>query len=43
VGQAVRTGTLGASLDVAALPAGLYLLIVTTSDQQTLSRRFTKL
>lgn len=43
VGQAVRSGALGASLDVAALPAGLYLLVVTTKDQQTLSRRFTKL
>jgi hypothetical protein len=43
VGQAVRSGSLGASLDVAALPAGLYQLLVTTKDQQTLSRRFTKL
>jgi chitinase len=43
VGQAVRTGALSATLDVATLPAGLYLLVVTTSDQQTLSRRFTKL
>lgn len=42
VGQAVRTGTLANSLDVAALPAGLYLLIVKTPDAQTLSRRFTK-
>lgn len=43
LGQAVRTGTLGTSLDVAALPAGLYQLLVTTPAQQTLSRRFTKL
>jgi len=43
VGQAVRSGALGASLDVSALPAGLYLLIVNTPSQQTLSRRFTKL
>jgi len=43
VGQAVRTGTLGTTLDVAALPAGLYVLVVTTKDAQTLSRRFTKL
>ncbi|MDO7888254.1 beta-1,3-glucanase family protein [Hymenobacter cheonanensis] len=43
VGQAVRSGALGASLDVSALPAGLYLLVVTTPGQQTLSRRFTKL
>jgi hypothetical protein len=42
VGQAVRSGALGASLDVATLPAGLYLLVVTTPSQQTLSRRFTK-
>jgi len=39
----VRTGTLGTTLDVAALPAGLYVLVVTTKDAQTLSRRFTKL
>jgi hypothetical protein len=43
LGQAVRSGALAASLDVAALPAGLYQLVVTTKDQQTLSRRFTKL
>ncbi|WP_254245225.1 carbohydrate-binding protein [Hymenobacter sp. BRD67] len=43
VGQAVRQGALGAAIDVTALPAGLYLLVVTTKDQQTLSRRFTKL
>jgi hypothetical protein len=43
VGQAVRSGALGTSLDVATLPAGLYLLIVNTPSQQTLSRRFTKL
>lgn len=42
VGQAVRAGTLGTTLDVAALPAGLYVLVVTTKDAQTLSRRFTK-
>jgi len=42
LGQAVRSGTLGATLDVAALPAGQYLLLVTTKDQ-LLSRRFTKL
>jgi hypothetical protein len=43
VGQAVRSGALGASVDVSALPAGLYLLVVNTPSQQTLSRRFTKL
>ena len=42
LGQAVRTGTLGPVLDVAALPAGLYLLVVETPDAQTLSRRFVK-
>jgi hypothetical protein len=42
VGQAVRSGALGTSLDVTTLPAGLYQLVVTTPDQQTLSRRFTK-
>jgi hypothetical protein len=43
LGQAVRSGALGTSLDVATLPAGLYQLLVTTPSQQTLSRRFTKL
>ncbi|WP_310397807.1 beta-1,3-glucanase family protein [Hymenobacter sp.] len=43
IGQTVRTGTLGTSLDAARLPAGSYLLLVTTQDRQTLSRRFTKL
>ena len=43
LGQAVRSGALGTSLDVATLPAGLYQLLVTTPGQQTLSRRFTKL
>ncbi len=43
VGQAVSSGTLGTSLDVATLPAGLYQLLVTTPGQPTLSRRFTKL
>jgi hypothetical protein len=43
LGQAVRSGALGTSLEVATLPAGLYQLLVTTKDQQTLSRRFTKL
>lgn len=43
LGQAVRSGTLGTSLDVAALPAGLYQLLVSTPGQPPLSRRFTKL
>ena len=42
VGQTVRAGTLGSTLNVAALPAGLYLLVVKTPDAQTLSRRFVK-
>ena len=42
VGQTVRTGTLATTLDVSALPAGLYMLVVKTKDAQTLSRRFTK-
>ncbi|MBC8081913.1 MAG: carbohydrate-binding protein, partial [Hymenobacter sp.] len=39
VGQVVGHGALGRTLDVRKLPAGLYLLQVTTQDQQTLSRR----
>ena len=42
VGQTVRAGTLGSTLNVAALPAGRYLLVVKTPDAQTLSRRFVK-
>jgi chitinase len=41
-GQTVRAGTLGTTLEVATLPAGLYILVVKTSAAQTLSRRFTK-
>jgi hypothetical protein len=41
-GQTVRTGPLGTTLEVATLPAGLYVLVVKTPDAQTLSRRFTK-
>ncbi len=43
LGRLAGRGPLGSTLDVARLPAGLYLLVVTTKDQQTLSRRFTKL
>jgi|GEM_PF-1762499 len=42
LGQTVGHGTLGSTLNVASLPVGLYQLVVTTTDQQTLSRRFTK-
>jgi hypothetical protein len=43
VGQAVGTGSLESTLNVAKLPAGLYLLVVTTADKQTITKRFTKL
>ncbi|MGY3087235.1 beta-glucanase (GH16 family) [Hymenobacter sp. UYAg731] len=42
LGQAVGSGALGTALDIARLPAGLYQLVVTSPDKQTLRRRFIK-
>ena len=43
MGRCVARGTLhGNGVDVAALPAGVYTLEVTTQDQATLTRRFVK-
>jgi hypothetical protein len=42
-GQRVASGSAaGGSISVAALSAGIYTLLVTTNDQQTLTRRFVK-
>jgi hypothetical protein len=43
LGQAVGSGKLANTLNVANLPAGLYQLVVTTAEKQTITKRFTKL
>jgi hypothetical protein len=43
LGQAVGSGKLVNTLNVANLPAGLYQLVVTTAEKQTITKRFTKL
>jgi beta-glucanase (GH16 family) len=43
VGQTMASGTLANTLNVANLPAGLYQLVVTTAEKQTITKRFTKL